>query len=144
VIRATRQWDVRCPDALKLLLSPRKGYWFKVSRDKAQQICDILSAAYGIRPLVVQKGAPTGTIKGLGRRPYGIYSRGKMWMNGRSHIKTVFHEWYHHLDECTHGKYDSNDNRHGDTSFAWQFGDRMFLALKEPLTTSLPPSDPVD
>ncbi len=127
MIRATRTWDIRCPDQLKNLLSPRKGYWFKVNREKAQLICDILSTAYGIKPCTVMPDAPDGGY-------YGTYSNNKIWVHGRAHVKSVFHEWYHHLDKCTKGKYDSNDHSGGPSSYGWQFGDRMFAALKEPLT----------
>ncbi len=159
MIKTTRQWDIRCPDALKLLLSPRRGYWFKVNREKAQEICDILCVAYGIRQVTVQPGLPPTVdeyeeranrlgvkvkVRHSGRRYYGLYCQDKIWVHGRAHVKSVFHEWYHHLDKCTRGKYDSNDHQGGPSSYGWQFGDRMFAALKEPLTTSSSPSVPVE
>lgn len=128
MLRLTKQWSILCPDALKLLLSPRRGYWFKVDRAKAQVICDILSEVYNIRKVKVQPVPPEDGC-------YGQYSQGKIWLHGRAHIKSVFHEWYHHLDYCTKGAFDSNDRCGGPSSYGWQFGDRMFAALKEPLST---------
>jgi hypothetical protein len=135
VLKANQTWDIRCPDELKTLLSPRRGYWFKVDRIKAQQICDLLSAAYGVRRCIVQPGLPSKAHdpNHPGGRFNGEYGQDKVWLHGRSHVKTVFHEWYHHLDSCTKGKYDSKDRGGGPASYGWQFGDRVFAALKEPL-----------
>jgi hypothetical protein len=136
MLLSNQTWDIRCPDELKQLLSPRRGYWFKVDRVKAQTICDLLCAAYGIQQVKVMSDKPSDGN-------YGEYSgerggrNGKIWLHGRAHIKSVFHEWYHHLDRCTKGKYDSNDHNGGPSSYGWQFGDLMFTALKEPSTKDI-------
>jgi hypothetical protein len=132
VLKANQTWDIRCPDDLKTLLSPRKGYWFKVDRVKAQQICDLLCVAYGIQQVQVMPDKPEAPYYGQYRGDRGG-KNAQIWLHGRAHIKSVFHEWYHHLDRCTKGKYDSNDHNGGESSYGWQFGDRMFAALKEPL-----------
>jgi hypothetical protein len=132
MIRTTKTWDIRCPDQLKRLLLPRKGYWFKVDRAKAQLICDILSATYGIQKVRVMPDKPSEGNYGEYRGDRGG-SNGQIWLHGRAHVKSVFHEWYHHLDRCTKGTYDSNDHSGGPSSYGWQFGDRMFDALKVPI-----------
>lgn len=138
MLKTSQIWDIRCPNELKKFLSPRKGYWFKVDRVKAQVICDLLSAAYGIRRCIVQPDLPPKTNDKLHNGRFnGMYSAGRVWLHGRAHVKSVFHEWYHHLDHCTKGKYNSSDHEGGPTSYGWQFGDLVFAALKEPPTGTI-------
>jgi len=50
----------------------------------------------------------------------------KVLLYARNHLKSVWHEFYHHLDYQTKGKYNSSDRRGGESSLAWQFADRMW------------------
>ena len=44
----------------------------------------------------------------------------------RNHLKTVFHEFYHHLDNMTDGMYDSDDREGGSSSLAWMFAEKLW------------------
>lgn len=128
MLRQTHQWDIRCPKALVRMFprAKRKGYYYKVTRDQAQRICNALSAEYGVqRPVVsVEKPEHNGCCRFLpkGNSFIDVHARG--------HIKTVFHEWYHHLEYATNGKYNSSDRQGGDTSLAWQFADKLFEVFR--------------
>jgi len=120
MLRATKTWDVRCPKELKQMFrAPRRGYWFKVDRATARTVVRILAKAYGVRPPSVTDFGPDAGCNGQ-------YGGGKIYMYARGHLKTVFHEFYHHLDEATGGRYDSDD----DKQHAWNFADLMFNELR--------------
>lgn len=124
MLRATKQWDMRCPRALVKMFPVRRGYYYKINRQQAQRICDILNRAYGITAKAVISGdKPDNGNNGTCHHRVG-YSL--IDVHTRGHIKTTFHEWYHHLDFSTRGKYNSDDRRGGDTSLAWIFADRLF------------------
>jgi hypothetical protein len=114
-------WDVRCPPALGRLFPKRSGYYFRVDGDTAKKVLHILSSAYGIP-------AP-----GLCRLPRGErehaqyeYEAGIIYLRSRNHLKTVFHEFYHHLDNMTDGMYDSDDRQGGTSSLAWMFAELLW------------------
>lgn len=44
----------------------------------------------------------------------------------RNHLKSIFHEFYHHLDNMTDGKYNSSDRGGGSSSLAWIFADKLW------------------
>lgn len=125
MLRKTRTWDVRCPAALARLYprSMRRGYYYKVTREEAQEICRLLSKEYGVPTPRVMPTAPTHGCNGQALP-------GKIWVHGRAHMKSVFHEWYHTLEWATDGRYDSSDRKGGPSSLAWQFADQMFDALR--------------
>jgi len=130
MLRQTKTWDVRCPQGLARMFprAKRKGYYYKVDREQAQEICRLLSKEYGVPVPKVQPNAPPDSY---GAAQHDSKSnKCKIWVQGRGHMKTVFHEWYHTLEWYTNGKYDSHDNRGGPSSLAWQFADRMFDALR--------------
>ena len=99
----------------------RRGYYYKVDRAQAQRIVALLAAAYKVRAPVVQPDRPSWPGAN-GEYQHG----GKIWVHTRGHMKTPIHEFYHHLDWCTRGKYDSNDRKGGPSSLAWQFADMVF------------------
>jgi hypothetical protein len=130
MLRKTKTWDVRCPPALKRMFprSARRGYYYKVDRQQARRICGIMSRAYGVTvPHVMIDRPPPGWNGAYEWQGRGF---GVIWVHGRAHLKSVFHEWYHHLDAATRGRYDSDDRRGGPSSLAWQFADRLFDALR--------------
>jgi hypothetical protein len=114
-------WDVRCPQELGRLFPKRSGYYFRVDHDTARQVLNILSGAYGI-------SAP-----GLAKIPHDSrenalyeYETATVMLQARNHLRTVFHEFYHHLDNMTDGMYDSDDRAGGSASFAWLFADKLW------------------
>jgi hypothetical protein len=138
VLRETGEWDIRCPKTLKEMFKPpRKGYWFKINRVQARQVCKILARAYKIQAPQVDEITPTGWNGWYHPKTRTI----SVW--ARAHLKSVFHEFYHHLDEMTQGAYDSSDHpgkhrltpatgRTTEISLAWQFADKLFDALRQP------------
>jgi len=123
MLRSTKEWDVRCPRALARMFPVRRGYYYKVDREQARKIVRILAKAYGINPPIVRPGPPE-------RGCNGQYFEGQIWVHARAHMKSVFHEFYHHLDDETCGKYRSDDRKGGSSSLAWQFADLMFESLR--------------
>lgn len=128
MIRATKEWDIRCPKALARMFPVRRGYYYKVDRKQAQKIVKILSRAYGItmRANISIDKPP----KGCNGVCHYLTGHSMIDVHARGHMKTVFHEWYHHLDYATRGKYNSDDRQGGPTSLAWQFADRLFDVLR--------------
>jgi hypothetical protein len=114
-------WDVRCPEELRSLFPKRTGYYFRVDTDTAKKVLHLLADAYGI------------SVPGLGKMPRGReenalyeYDTWTIFLYPRTHLRTVFHEFYHHLDNMTDGRYDSDDRQGGSSSFAWIFADMLW------------------
>lgn len=121
-------WDIRLSQRLielcELIIRRRKAYWWKISVVQAQEIVNLLSEAYGIKPCRVSSPPPKDLKCIACYDPeYGIRTY------AQPHIKSVFHEWYHHLDFETVHRYDSSDGHGGDDSKAWQFADLMWAVL---------------
>ena len=117
----SEEWDVRCPDRLKKLFPKRTGYYYRINPEAAKKVLEVLSEAYCIP-------AP-----GLGWMPkdraeYAMYDyeMRTVLLRSRNHLKSIFHEFYHHLDNVTEGKYDSSDRNGGSTSLAWIFADELW------------------
>jgi hypothetical protein len=103
----------------------RRGYYYKINRKQAQRICNALSKEYGIRaPTVALDMSPHGA------NAYYFPDSETVCVWPRSHMKSTFHEWYHHLDHATRGRYNSHDRQGGPSSLAWQFADRLFDVLR--------------
>lgn len=130
MLRANKSWDVRCPAALQRMFpkAKRSGYYYKVDRVQARKIVSILSRAYCVSVPVVTEEHPVG-CNGWCESTYHAPAKAyysKIAVHARGHMKTVFHEWYHHLDAATLGKYNSSDAK----QYAWEFADRLFDALR--------------
>jgi len=119
-------WDIRCPEKLGRLFPKRTGYYFRVDLDTAKKVLRILSEAYVIPAPRLGK-IPNGS------REHALYEydTGKVFLYPRNHLKTVFHEFYHHLDNMTDGMYDSDDREGGSSSFAWMFADKLWAKFTE-------------
>lgn len=129
MLRTTGQWDVRLPPGVAAMFprEARQGYYFRVDREQARAILRLLAAAYGVPTPELTDRAPGDGARGWCEYLPGRASR--ISLHGRAHLKSVFHEFYHHLDHATGGRYRSDDRGGGPDSLAWQFGDRMFAAL---------------
>jgi hypothetical protein len=119
-------WDVRCPEKLRRLFPTRAGYYFRVDPATAGKVLRILSEAYRIpAPRLGMKP------KEGGENAFYEYDARTVLLRPRNHLKTVFHEFYHHLDNMTDGCYDSDDREGGSTSFAWMFADKLWQKFTE-------------
>jgi hypothetical protein len=119
-------WDVRCSAKLGGLFPKRTGYYFRVDHAIAKQVLGLLAEAYEIP-------APNiGKIPG-GSRENALYEydTGTVFLYPRNHLKTIFHEFYHHLDNMTDGMYDSDDHEGGSSSLAWMFADKLWKKFAE-------------
>ena len=116
------KWDVRCPDKLKRLFPKRTGYYYKVGHDKAKKVLGILSDAYKVPAPKLGK-IPRGSIE------YAMYDYDTktVLLYNRNHLKSIFHEFYHHLDNMTDGEYNSSDRTGGLSSLAWIFADKLWV-----------------
>lgn len=119
-------WDVRCPGELKRLFPKRTGYYYKVGHDTAKKVLHILSAAYNIPPPDLDK-IPKGS------KEYAMYDyeTKTVLLYNRNHLKSVFHEFYHHLDNMTGGEYDSSDREDGPSSLAWMFAEKLWEKFRK-------------
>jgi len=116
------EWDIRCSNNLVNLFpkEERKGCYYKIGIDKAKKILEILSDDYSIPPPAVKVGDTDG------HRGMYIPEDKTVVMRGRNHIKTIFHEFYHHLDEMTGGKYNSDDHEGNESSNGWKFAEKLW------------------
>jgi hypothetical protein len=120
------RWDVRCPEELGKLFPNRTGYYFRVDHDTAKRVLTILSKDYEI------PAPKLGKIpKGNSEHALYEYNTKTVLLYPRNHLKTIFHEFYHHLDNMTDGMYDSDDREGGSTSFAWMFADKLWKKFAE-------------
>ena len=121
----TGEWDVRCPEELRSLFPKRVGYYFRVDHDTAKRVLRILSDSYQI---------PSPNLARLekGRSEHAMYvgETSTVLVRGRNHLKSLFHEFYHHLDNMTDGKYDSNDREGGSSSLAWVFAEKLWAIFR--------------
>jgi len=115
------KWDVRCPDKLKKLFPKRTGYYYKIGHDTAKKVLKVLSDAYEI-PVPELSKMPKGSMECA----MYDYDTKTVLLNNRNHLKSVFHEFYHHLDNMTGGKYNSNDRSGGSSSLAWRFAGKLW------------------
>lgn len=136
MLKASKTWDVRCPMALARMFPVRRGYYYKVDRMQARKIVSILSRAYNVTVPTILEETPKGCNgwyqvarprNTATHRVLTTFVYGKIAVHARGHMKTVFHEWYHHLDAATGGKYDSDDRK----QLAWEFADRLFDKLRQ-------------
>lgn len=118
---STREWDVRCPEKLKKLFPKRTGFYYKVDNDTARKVLRILSDVYKI-------SAPNLGKMTKERKEYAMYDYGTktVLLYNRNHLKSIFHEFYHHLDNMTDGKYNSDDGEGSSSSLAWIFADKLW------------------
>lgn len=124
IITNEKFWDVRVPPAVRKMFDRRKPYYWKINKAQAEKVLHHMAEVYHIPPpkVVVKRGFGANAM----------YSRKSktvtMW--ARNHIKSIFHEFYHHLDNMTGGAYDSNDRRGGKSSLSWQFADHCWARFK--------------
>lgn len=118
---SSEEWDVRCPGELKKLFPKRAGYYYRVDNDTAKKVVKILSDAYQIPAPELDK-IPKGSTE------YAMYDyeTKTVLLNSRNHLKSIFHEFYHHLDNMTDGKYNSDDRAGGSSSLAWEFAEKLW------------------
>lgn len=55
-----------------------------------------------------------------------LYDTKTVLLYNRNHLKSIFHEFYHHLDNMTDGEYDSDDRENGSSSLAWIFAETLW------------------
>ena len=117
----SREWDVRCPDKLRKLFPKRTGYYYRVSHETVEKVLRILSEAYKV-PAPKLGRIPKGSVE------YAMYDleTKTILLYGRNHLKSIFHEFYHHLDNMTDGEYDSSDRTGGSSSLAWIYADKLW------------------
>ena len=115
------QWDVRCPDTLRRLFPERTGYYYRVDIDTADKVLRILSEAYRIPSPKLAR--ITAGSREYAKYEYDTYT---VQLRSRNHLKSVFHEFYHHLDNMTGGMYDSDDRQGGTSSLAWMFAELLW------------------
>jgi len=116
------KWDVRCPDKLRKLFPKRTGYYYRVGQETAKKVLRILSDAYKIPAPKLSK-----TPRGRMECSMYDYETKTVLLYGRNHLKSLFHEFYHHLDNMTDGDYNSSDRGGGSSSLAWIFADKLWL-----------------
>ena len=115
------KWDIRCPDNLKKLFPKRKGYYYRVDHETAEKVLAILSETYQIPVPDLEK-----LNKKNGNYAMYDYDTKTVLLDSRNHLKSIFHEFYHHLDNMTDGKYNSDDREGGESSLAWIFADKLW------------------
>lgn len=136
MLKSTKEWDIRVTDEIVAKVFSKdvlpwyrpdhKGRaWYRCNAASAKVLADLICEAYGASRI-----ARVEQFKG--KACYGWYNSRNETIGIRpaSHIKTVIHEVYHHLDYST-GLYDSDDRRGGSTSLAWRFAELYWEALRD-------------
>ncbi len=54
------------------------------------------------------------------------YDTKTILLYNRNHLKSIFHEFYHHLDNITDGKYNSDDGEGSSSSLSWIFANKLW------------------
>jgi len=87
----------------------------------ANRILSILTKAYKVLP-------PAIDMMPRGSRQIAMYDyeTKTIFIRPRTHLKSLFHEFYHHLDNMTGGTYDSDDRAGGASSLAWIFAEKLW------------------
>jgi hypothetical protein len=107
---------------LKMLFLKRNGFYYMVDNGTAGKVLNILSDAYKIPAPKIGRIAKES-------KEYAIYlyDTETVLLHSRNHLKSIFHEFYHHLDNMTEGKYNSSDREGGSSSLAWIFADKLWV-----------------
>lgn len=121
--RSTREYDIRGAEAIRALFprAARRGYWFKVDREAGARVLAALAAAYGVPPPVLSPLLPSQKCNG----EYWLDTQ-TIRVHGRAHLKTYFHEFYHHLENMDRD-FDSSDR----LRLAWGFAERMWFEFRQ-------------
>lgn len=123
-------WDIRCPGSLfKLRDSLKANTNYKVDAAIAKQIIELLARAYHVKRCQVKAGSARKNklFKGLDcvyTAPVRAGDRPTLFVR-RAHVRSVFHEFYHHLEYITDGRYNSSDR----LGHAQEYAQRMWNVL---------------
>lgn len=122
-------WDIRLTPALRrMVLGATHGIFhsrgIRTNKAGAVAIAAQLAKAYKVRcPSIV---VDVKALRQRGANAMYYFSGEVIVMYGTNHVKSIFHEFYHHLDNVTHGKYHSSDRY----KFAWEFAERLYAKIK--------------
>lgn len=97
----------------------RKGYYFKIGKDQALAVVKVIAHDYGVEP-------PNIRVERLDCNACYYWQTKTIGMWARNHLKSIFHEFYHHLENVTNGHYNSDDKEGGDSSYGWIFADKLW------------------
>lgn len=131
----TKTWDLmgvqRLVDLVQeKVLLPRFNAGFRCSLclgvGSYTIIISILSEEYKIPNPKIEPLPKTVVYRGM----YDFQKK-IVYLKKYTHLKTVLHEFYHHLDNMTDGLYDSSDNSGGSSSLAWQFAEHYVRQMKK-------------
>jgi hypothetical protein len=125
------KWDVRVPSALRMMvIKGTHGVFLsrgaRTNRTGALRIVSLLAEAYGVSPPTVRVSVAELRERGANAMYDPNVPEGEVIMYGTNHVKSIFHEFYHHLDRETRHAYNSSDAR----SYAWQFAELMYAEIK--------------
>lgn len=131
---STRSWDIRISKAFihwyqKLKDNRTNNYFYKLNISQSRELVGILARTYGVVPPTVdinvkclKKNNAVGMYWYLETPPHPAKM---IYLYPRSHIKTVIHEFYHHLENVTR-KYNSSD----ELKYAHMYADKMYDKLR--------------
>ena len=135
-MKFNRIWDLKVSKQMIYFYNTTKkngnNYFWNFNLEKAVQLVKILSESYSIRvPKVVSN---TKVLKELGKKYWGttklcgayFNDNQTIYMRTRNHIKTIIHEFYHHLDNMTNGMYNSSDTKY----YAHIFAEKMYTLIR--------------
>ena len=134
-MKFNRTWDLKVSkemiDFYNLTKKNGNNYFWNFNREKAIQLVKILSETYQVSvPKVVTN---TKHLNDYGKKWYGggvcgmyYYKSQTIIMRTRNHLKTIIHEFYHHLDNMTNGMYNSSD----ELRYAHMFAEKMYSLIR--------------
>jgi len=135
------KWDIRVSQELMTFynsLKPRGPYFYKLKLADAEQCVSILANSYGVScPKVVVNNSGVKRI-----RARAFYNKPSKTINmcTMNHIKTIFHEFYHHLEEVTNGIYRSGTAKASEHKYSHEFADIIYDDLRKKIKDAKPKS----
>jgi len=103
-------------------------HFFRLTIEQAQELARLMCAAYSITilPNVISEPKAQRAKKCRGFCALHNETDSTIVISPRSHIKTVLHEIYHHIDWMSKGKYNSSDGMR----YAHIFADLMYDEIR--------------
>ena len=136
-------WDIRMPKELKeyynslktIGLQNKNTYFYKLNIEQAAIVVSLLSDIYNIpAPKLVVDIKYLKNCNALSVTKYGL-NTSTIYMYPKNHIKTLFHEFYHHLDDRTskinrtYVSYGGRDDMYHQFSF--DFADKLYDLVRK-------------
>jgi len=128
MIVESKEWDIRITtdmiDFYNKIKREEGAYFYKLTLSNSKKIIELLCDAYLISyPESIVVNVPF--LRKNNCCGCYFFSRSEIYLYPRTHILTPVHEFYHHLEVMSGGKYDSSDERNYASLFSHKLYDEL-------------------